>query len=127
VTETLAPPPAEAPAAPQPEPLTEIAAPAAPQPPRRREQGVPWFMILVFSPLLLYAIVITVFAVLIYRHEQELEQQFRNSFEKMPDVGDNPGVQRRRRQRRRGRDPNNRRQWVEKPPGFDPPTESTPA
>ncbi|HEY7424226.1 MAG TPA: hypothetical protein VH682_08335 [Gemmataceae bacterium] len=93
VTETLAPPAAEEPAAPQPEPLTEIDAPAAPRPTRRREQGVPWFMILVFSPLLLYAIVITVFAVLIYRHEQELEQQFRNPFEKMPDVGDNPGVQ----------------------------------
>jgi hypothetical protein len=93
VTEMLAPPPEEAPDAPQPETFTETVAPAAPRPPRRREQGVPWFMILVFSPLLLYAIVITVFAVLIYRHEQELEQQFRNPFEKMPDVGDNPGVQ----------------------------------
>ncbi|HEY7155384.1 MAG TPA: hypothetical protein VH575_15585, partial [Gemmataceae bacterium] len=94
VTETLAPLPAEAqaemPVVPQPGPVAET---AAPRPPRRRESGTPWFMILVFSPLLLYAIVITIFAALIYRHEQELEQQFRNPFEKMPDVGDNPGVQ----------------------------------
>jgi hypothetical protein len=100
LTATFAPPSPEEAAAPQPEatpqPETEAftpAAPAAPRPARRKEQGTPWFMILVFSPLLLYAIVITVFAVLLYRHEQDVEQQLRNRFEMLPDVGDNPGVQ----------------------------------
>jgi phage FluMu protein Com len=92
MTETFAPSPAEAPAAPQAEAFTD-GAPAAARPQRRKEQGTPWFMILVFSPLLLYAIVITVFAVLLYRHEQDVEQRLRHRFEMMPDDGDNPGVQ----------------------------------
>jgi hypothetical protein len=90
-TELLPPAPAEAPAgAPQELPGE---APSAPRPARRKEPGTPWFMILVFSPLLLYSIVITVFAVLLYMQERDVEQQLQKRFEMMPDEGDNPGVQ----------------------------------
>lgn len=70
-----------------------VPAPVTPRSERRKEPGTPWFMILVFSPLLLYAIVITIFAVFLYRHEQDLERQRHLPFELMPDDGDNPGVQ----------------------------------
>jgi hypothetical protein len=50
-------------------------------------------MLLVFSPLLLYAIFITIFAILLYRQEKEVEQQLHRRFEMMPDEGDKPGVQ----------------------------------
>jgi hypothetical protein len=67
--------------------------PSAARTARRNESGTPWFMILVFSPLLLYSIVITVFTVMLYMQERDVEQKLRNRFETMPDEGDNPGVQ----------------------------------
>ena len=66
---------------------------AAPRPARRSEPGTPWFMILVFSPLLLYSIVITVFAVLLYMEQRNVEERLRNRLEMLHDGGDNPGVQ----------------------------------
>ena len=86
-TETVTPVVAEV-SVPPSEPPT-----AAARTPRRSEAKTPWFMLLVFSPLLLYAIVITVFAALLYQQEQDLEKQLRNPFEMMPDEGDKPGVQ----------------------------------
>lgn len=59
---------------------------------KRAEQKAPWFLLLVFCPLLLYAIVISVFAFFLYRHDQQLQEQRRNPFDAMPDVGDDPGV-----------------------------------
>jgi hypothetical protein len=50
-------------------------------------------MILVFSPLLLYSVVVTVFAVMLYLHQHDLEEKFRNRLDMLPDDGDNPGVQ----------------------------------
>ncbi len=91
ITEALPPSPPATPA--EPESLGGPSAPSAPRPLRHAESGTPWFLILVFSPLLLYSIVITIFAVLLYRHERELEQKLHNRFEMMPDEGDNPGVQ----------------------------------
>ena len=85
--ESVAPTAAEAPT-PTSEPST-----AAARTQRRTEAKTPWFILLVFSPLLLYAIVITVFAALLYQQEQDLEKQLRNPFEMMPDEGDKPGVQ----------------------------------
>ncbi len=67
-----------------------ITAPSRPA--RRREQGTPWFAILVFSPLVLYAIVVTIFAAMLYLHQRRIELERRNPFEMMPDDGDNPGV-----------------------------------
>lgn len=59
---------------------------------KRTEAKAPWFLLLVFCPLLLYSIVISIFAFFIYRHDQQLQEQFRERFDKMPDVGDDPGV-----------------------------------
>lgn len=90
--ETLAPPPAdlpmpgEAPAAREDESLGTY-----PRSRRRTEQKAPWFLLLVFCPLLLYALVISIFAFFLYREHQNLQQR-RNPFEAMPDVGDDPGV-----------------------------------
>jgi hypothetical protein len=42
---------------------------------------------------LLYAIVVSLFSFFLYRHDQHLQEQLRNPFETMPDVGDDPGVQ----------------------------------
>jgi hypothetical protein len=92
-TETFPAAPAESPSAPQPEAFTSTAPAAAARPQRRKEQGTPWFMILVFSPLLLYAVVITVFAARFYLKAQDVKQQLNRPFERLPDVGDNPGVQ----------------------------------
>jgi hypothetical protein len=89
-TEMLTTPAAEAPPSFPSESAITSTPPA--RAPRRSEAKVPWFLILVFSPLLLYAIVITVFSVLLYRQEQEVEEQLRKRFEIMPDEGDNPGV-----------------------------------
>lgn len=87
--------------------LTEImqSAPAALQPAsesqpsaasartvKRTEAKAPWFLLLVFCPLLLYSIVISIFAFFIYRDVQRLQERIRNPFETMPDVGDDPGV-----------------------------------
>lgn len=88
-------------------PVTETPAPSAPEPQalaaessarltrarERAEVKVPWFMLLVFIPLLLYAVVITIFAALLYVKEQDFERQLRRRFEIMPDEGDKPGVQ----------------------------------
>jgi hypothetical protein len=63
------------------------------RPARRREQRTPWFAILVFSPLVLYSIVVTVFAAMLYLHQRRIELERRSPFEMMPDDGDNPGVQ----------------------------------
>ncbi|MHB1422770.1 MAG: hypothetical protein ACYC3I_06165 [Gemmataceae bacterium] len=87
VTESLAPPAAEMPLAPREEQTPSRAASR-----RQRETKAPWFLLLVFLPLLLYSIVISVFAFLLYREYQHLHEQIRNPFETMPDVGDDPGV-----------------------------------
>lgn len=88
VTEKLSPPLPEVPLMP----------PSAPSAALARERGraeakVPWFMLLVFSPLLLYAIFITIFSILLYRQEQDMEQKLQHRFDIMPDEGDKPGVQ----------------------------------
>jgi DNA-directed RNA polymerase subunit RPC12/RpoP len=89
VTETLGPPPHELPPT-----LPVDSAPASStRLSRRTEPKTPWFLLLVFSPLLLYAIVITVFSLMLYRQEQDLEQRLRRNFETMPDEGDKPGVE----------------------------------
>jgi hypothetical protein len=95
VTETLPPPPASTGVTPVP----LVPPPADGEPSstslrarQRTEAKAPWFLLLVFCPLLLYAIVISIFAFFLYRHEQQLEEQMRNPFEMMPDVGDDPGV-----------------------------------
>lgn len=59
---------------------------------QRTEAKAPWFLLLVFCPLLLYALVISIFAFFLYRQHQHLQEQLRNPFEMMPDVGDDPGV-----------------------------------
>jgi hypothetical protein len=88
-----APPPAPAPAAEE----EGAHAPALSTPTLsrtpRKEGGSPWFMVLVFSPLLLYSIVVTIFAVMLYLEQRQIQQERRNPFEMMPDEGDNPGVQ----------------------------------
>jgi DNA-directed RNA polymerase subunit RPC12/RpoP len=93
ITETLAPPPTELP------PPSEAASDldsgphfAGARTRKRREQRTPWFLLLVFCPLLLYAIVISIFAFFLYRDYQRLQEQRRNPFETLPDVGDDPGV-----------------------------------
>lgn len=58
----------------------------------RTEAKAPWFLLLVFCPLLLYSIVISIFAFFIYRHDEQLREQLRERFDKMLDVGDDPGV-----------------------------------
>lgn len=89
VTETLGPPPSEM----TPTDITSEPSAALTRPRERTEAKVPWFMLVVFSPLLLYAIVITIFAALLYNHDQGIQQQLRRRFEIMPDEGDEPGVQ----------------------------------
>jgi hypothetical protein len=94
ITETQVPPPAELPsigdAPPDREDVSLVTETRAR---RRTEQKTPWFLLLVFCPLLLYAIVISIFAFFLYRHDQQLQEQRRNPFDIMPDVGDDPGVQ----------------------------------
>jgi hypothetical protein len=60
---------------------------------RPSDAKVPWFMLVVFFPLLLYAIVISIFSFLLYQHYQDVEQRLRRHFELMPDEGDKPGVE----------------------------------
>lgn len=91
--ETSSPLSAQAPASVTTEPLPPVLAPSISRPARRAERGPPWFMLLVFSPLVLYAIVITVFAALFYLELRRMDQERRNPFEIMPDDGDNPGIQ----------------------------------
>jgi phage FluMu protein Com len=88
LTETLPPPPAQAPYN---ESLRQPAGASA-QAARQTETKAPWFLLLVFCPLLLYSIVISIFAFFIYRNNQQLHELFRERFDKMPDVGDDPGV-----------------------------------
>jgi hypothetical protein len=88
LTESLPPPPVHAPGD---DSRPESIAPSA-RTPRRTEVKAPWFLLLVFCPLLLYSLVISVFAFFIYRHDQQLRELFRDRFDKMPDVGDDPGV-----------------------------------
>ena len=94
------PPPAEAPT-----PLgLDLAAESAAtttRPARRREPRTPWFAILVLSPLVLYAIVVTIFAAMLYLHQRQFELERRNPFEMMPDDGDNSGVQKEKKTTRR--------------------------
>jgi hypothetical protein len=92
LTDTLQPP---APSVPLSSPGERSAAGAR----SAKREGVkaPWFLLLVFCPLLLYSIVISIFAFFIYRHEQQLQEQFRERFDKMPDVGDDPGVRKGKR------------------------------
>lgn len=87
VTETLPLPPADVPARSDGAPLR-----AGARERQRTEAKAPWFLLLVFCPLLLYAIVISIFAFFLYRQHGQLQEQIRNPFEKMPDVGDDPGV-----------------------------------
>src|SRR6185437_6270367 len=93
MTEVLSPSPEQTPASSEPEALVDAGAPSSPRPARRAESGTPWFMILVFSPLVLYSIVITVFSVMLYMQEREVEDKLRKRFQMMPDEGDNPGIQ----------------------------------
>jgi hypothetical protein len=95
LTETALPPPVQAPSAPS------FLAPtlegtegrdASAYTRRQTQAKAPWFLLLVFCPLLLYSIFISIFAFLLYRHDQQLQEQFRERFDKMPDVGDDPGV-----------------------------------
>lgn len=88
VTETLPPPPAVE----MPLPVQESSAPPA-RLPRRTEPKAPWFLLLVFCPLLLYSLVISVFAWRLYDQWKLLLEQQRKPFEMMPDEGDKPGVQ----------------------------------
>lgn len=88
VTETLPPSPSEVPPADSRSESITTSARAR----QRTEAKAPWFLLLVFCPLLLYAVVISIFAFFLYRHEQQLQEQIRNPFEKMLDVGDDPGV-----------------------------------
>ena len=88
VTETLPPSPAEVPPG---DSIRESAAPSA-RTRQRTEAKTPWFLLLVFCPLLLYSIVISIFAFFLYREHQNLKEELRNPFEKMLDVGDDPGV-----------------------------------
>ena len=83
-----APPPAEAVLA----PADDFSAPLA-RARGRTEAKVPWFMLIVFMPLLLYAIVMTISTVWLYLQVQDVQQQLRRRFEIMPDEGDKPGVQ----------------------------------
>jgi hypothetical protein len=93
ITETLAPPPPEVPLTPPSETPSAITRRQG-----RTETKVPWFMLLVFSPLLLYSIFITIFSILLYRQEQEVERRLHHRrFEDMPDEGDKPGVQKGKR------------------------------
>lgn len=86
----LTPPPPEAKAAP--EPFAPSAAAELPRTPRRSERKTPWLAILVISPLVLYSLVVTLFAVMLYLHQRNLEQRRRDPFEMMPDDGDDPGT-----------------------------------
>jgi DNA-directed RNA polymerase subunit RPC12/RpoP len=85
-TESLPTPPADA------APALESKSPAPARTPRRTEPKAPWFLLLVFIPLVLYSVVITAFALMAYWKMQNLEEQRRNPFEMMPDEGDKPGV-----------------------------------
>lgn len=94
IAESLAPHPSELPAPVEaPASLDGDSSTASRRARRRTEQKAPWFLLLVFCPLLLYAIVISIFSFFLYRHDQHLQEQLRNPFENMPDVGDDPGVQ----------------------------------
>ncbi|MGH7223045.1 MAG: hypothetical protein ACRELF_07445, partial [Gemmataceae bacterium] len=97
VTETFAPPPLDVPPAAEALPASdgESSSPLT-RARGRTEAKVPWFMLVVFSPLLLYAIIITIFAALLYRHDQSIQQQLQQRFDIMPDEGDKPGVQKRK-------------------------------
>src|SRR5579884_2782360 len=92
VTETLQPPAVSVPLLSKSE-----QSPAGSRSAKREEAKAPWFLLLVFCPLLLYSIVISIFAFFIYRHEQQLQEQFRERFDKTPDVGDDPGVRKGKR------------------------------
>jgi phage FluMu protein Com len=93
LTETLPPPPAEAP----PEDLRSGSIGARAYARGQTQAKAPWFLLLVFCPLLLYSIFISIFAFLLYRHDQQLQELFRERFDKMPDVGDDPGVRKGKR------------------------------
>jgi phage FluMu protein Com len=80
------------PGAPVPVPSLGEPPAASTRPTKQTETKAPWFLLLVFCPLLLYAIVISIFAFFIYRHDQQLQEQLRKPFEGVPDVGDDPGV-----------------------------------
>jgi len=64
---------------------------------KQTQAKAPWFLLLVFCPVLLYSIVISIFAFLLYRHDQQLQEKFRERFDAMPDVGDDPGVRKGKR------------------------------
>lgn len=94
ISQTLVPPPADLPSGGEAAaPLEDESSAPYARSRRRTEQKTPWFLLLVFCPLLLYAIVISIFAFLLYREHQGLLKQRSNPFEFMPDVGDDPGVQ----------------------------------
>ncbi len=61
---------------------------------RPTQAKAPWFLLLVFCPLLLYSIFISLFAFLLYRNHQQLQEKLHERFDTMPDVGDDPGVRR---------------------------------
>jgi len=99
VTETLAPPPDEA------MPPAEESSAITNEPPAsltrargQKEAKVPWFTLVVFLPLLLYAIVMTISTAWLYYQVQDVQQQLRRRFEIMPDEGDKPGVEKKGKQ-----------------------------
>jgi DNA-directed RNA polymerase subunit RPC12/RpoP len=88
LTETSPPPPGTAP----PDDVRSESAVARVRERRPSQTKTPWFLLLVFCPLVLYAVVISIFALLLYREHQQLQEKFRERFDTMPDVGDDPGV-----------------------------------
>jgi hypothetical protein len=63
---------------------------AIPRPARRPSGGGGWFIPVIFVPLLVYAVLVTITAVVFWNR---LQQTPPNPFDAMPDVGgDNPGV-----------------------------------
>lgn len=75
-----------------PSPTQTPDAAAAPSLRKRSEAKTPWSTILLISPLVLYSLIVTIFAVMLYLHQRSIEQQRRNPFEMMPDDGDDPGT-----------------------------------
>jgi hypothetical protein len=83
-------PPLPQPAAGSVAPAGDDLAVALPRPARRPSGGGGWFIPLIFVPLLVYAVLVTITAVVFWR---ELKQRPPNPFDAMPDVGgDTPGA-----------------------------------
>ena len=85
-----APPLVPQPAPGPPAPAGDDLAAAIPRPARRPSGGGGWFIPVIFVPLLVYAVLVTITAVVFWNR---LQQTPPNPFDAMPDVdGDTPGV-----------------------------------